>query len=96
MDIVPVVALCCCLVLLPSWAYGLGSMASIAVSYGEDGPVFCGLNSDGSHLVTCFGADASVVYGAPSRIPFVGVTAGDGFACGLLLDTNQPDRKSVV
>ncbi|EEE59556.1 hypothetical protein OsJ_11840 [Oryza sativa Japonica Group] len=90
MDIVPVVALCCCLVLLPSWAYGLGSMASIAVSYGEDGPVFCGLNSDGSHLVTCFGADASVVYGAPSRIPFVGVTAGDGFACGLLLDTNQP------
>ncbi|KAF0919598.1 hypothetical protein E2562_030019 [Oryza meyeriana var. granulata] len=90
MDNVLVVALLCFFFLLPSWAYGLGSMASIAVSYGEDGPVFCGLNSDGSHLVTCFGADASVVYGAPSRIPFIGLTAGDGFACGLLLDTNQP------
>ncbi|KAL5224254.1 hypothetical protein ABZP36_010893 [Zizania latifolia] len=89
MDNVLVLSLCC-LILLPRWAYGLGSMASIAVSYGEDGPVFCGLNSDGSHLVSCFGADASVVYGAPLSIPFIGLTAGDGFACGLLLDTNQP------
>ncbi|XP_072950807.1 serine/threonine-protein kinase-like protein CR4 [Typha angustifolia] len=69
---------------------GLGSMSSIAVSYGENGPVFCGLNSDGSHLVTCFGADASIVYGAPFRLPLLGLTAGDGFVCGLLLDTSQP------
>ena len=52
--------------------------------------MFCGLNSDGSHLVACFGADASVLYGAPPNIPFLGLTAGDGFVCGLLLDTRQP------
>ncbi|CAL9768494.1 unnamed protein product [Musa acuminata subsp. burmannicoides] len=69
---------------------GLGSMSSIAVSYGENGPVFCGLSSDGSHLVACFGADASIVYGAPLRLPLLGLTAGDGFVCGLLLDTGQP------
>ncbi|XP_010930213.1 serine/threonine-protein kinase-like protein CR4 [Elaeis guineensis] len=69
---------------------GLGSMSSIAVSYGENGPVFCGLNSDGSHMVTCFGADASVVYGSPFRLPLLGLTAGDSFVCGLQLDTRQP------
>nr|CAB3482033.1 unnamed protein product [Digitaria exilis] len=89
MDGVLVLAMCF-LVFLPGWACGLGSMSSIAVSYGEDGPVFCGLSSDGSHLVTCFGADASVLYGAPPNIPFLGLTAGDGFVCGLLLDTRQP------
>ncbi|THU46647.1 hypothetical protein C4D60_Mb09t07120 [Musa balbisiana] len=69
---------------------GLGSMSSIAVSYGENGPVFCGLSSDGSHMVSCFGADASIVYGAPIRLPLLGLTAGDGFVCGLLLDAYQP------
>lgn len=68
----------------------LGSMSSIAVSYGENGPGFCGLSSDGSHLVTCYGADSAIVYGAPFRFPFSGLTAGDGFVCGLLLDSNQP------
>ncbi|XP_074575530.1 serine/threonine-protein kinase-like protein CR4 [Curcuma longa] len=69
---------------------GLGSMSSIAVSYGENGPVFCGLSSDGSHLVSCFGADASILYGAPFRLPLLGLTAGAGFVCGLLLDAHQP------
>ncbi|KAH7681274.1 Non-specific serine/threonine protein kinase protein [Dioscorea alata] len=69
---------------------GLGSMSSIAVSYGPDGPVFCGLKADGSHSVSCYGSDASVVYGAPSRVPLLGLTAGSGFVCGLLLDSNQP------
>ncbi|XP_058094156.1 serine/threonine-protein kinase-like protein CR4 [Magnolia sinica] len=69
---------------------GLGSMSSIAVSYGENGPAFCGLSSDGSHLVSCYGADSSVVHGAPFRFPFSGLTAGDGFVCGLLLDSKQP------
>uniref|UniRef100_A0A1D1XUH2 non-specific serine/threonine protein kinase n=1 Tax=Anthurium amnicola TaxID=1678845 RepID=A0A1D1XUH2_9ARAE len=68
----------------------LGSMSSIAVSYGENGPVFCGLSVEGSHHVSCYGADASIVYGAPSRLPFLGLTAGDGFVCGLLMDTRQP------
>jgi serine/threonine protein kinase len=70
--------------------FSLGSMSSIAVSYGENGPVFCGLVSDGSHLVGCYGADASIVYGAPVRLPLLGLTAGDGFVCGLLLDSHQP------
>ncbi|XP_020584631.1 serine/threonine-protein kinase-like protein CR4 [Phalaenopsis equestris] len=68
----------------------LGSMSSIAVSYGENGPVFCALVPDGSHLVRCFGTDASIVYGAPSRLPMLSLTAGDSFVCGLLLDSSQP------
>ncbi|XVE81077.1 hypothetical protein DITRI_Ditri15bG0034300 [Diplodiscus trichospermus] len=69
---------------------GLGSMSTIAISYGENGPVFCGLKSDGSHLVTCYGSNSAVIYGTPSHFPFVGLTAGDGFVCGLLMDSNQP------
>lgn len=68
----------------------LGSMSSIAVTYGENGSVFCGLALEGSHQVTCSGADASIVYGAPSRLPFLGLAAGDGFVCGLLMDSLQP------
>ncbi|KAL4632391.1 hypothetical protein ACB092_04G046800 [Castanea dentata] len=69
---------------------GLGSMSSIAISYGEKGPVFCGLKSDGSHLVTCYGANSAIIYGTPAHFPFMGLTAGDGFVCGLLADSNQP------
>ncbi|XP_042514886.1 serine/threonine-protein kinase-like protein CR4 isoform X2 [Macadamia integrifolia] len=69
---------------------GLGSMSSIAVSYGENGPVFCGLKSDGSHLVTCYGSDSAIIYGTPARFAFSGLTAGDAFVCGLLLESSQP------
>lgn len=69
---------------------GLGSMSSIAISYGENGPVFCGLKSDRSHLVTCYGSNSAIIYGTPAHFPFIGLTAGDGFVCGLLLDSNQP------
>ncbi|CAB4294011.1 unnamed protein product [Prunus armeniaca] len=71
-------------------ASGLGSMSAIAVSYGEKGPVFCGLKLDGSHLVTCYGSNSAITYGTPSRFPFIGLTAGDGFVCGLLMESNQP------
>ncbi|GMH08677.1 hypothetical protein Nepgr_010517 [Nepenthes gracilis] len=69
---------------------GLGSMSSIAISYGENGPVFCGLKSDGSHLVTCYGSNSAIIYGSPVHFPFLGLTAGDGFVCGLLMESNQP------
>ncbi|XP_065869260.1 serine/threonine-protein kinase-like protein ACR4 [Euphorbia lathyris] len=69
---------------------GLGSMSSIAISYGENGPVFCGLKSDGSHLVTCYGSNSAIIYGTPAHFPFIGLTAGDGFVCGLLMGSNQP------
>ncbi|KAF7805352.1 serine/threonine-protein kinase-like protein ACR4 [Senna tora] len=69
---------------------GLGSMSSIAVSYGEKGSVFCGLRSDGSHTVTCYGSNSAVVYGIPTHFPLLGLTAGDGFVCGLLMDSFQP------
>ncbi|KAH9310901.1 hypothetical protein KI387_025936, partial [Taxus chinensis] len=62
---------------------GLGSMGSLAASYGENGRTLCGLNADGSHLANCFGSDAASVYGAPLRMAFGGLTAGDGFVCGL-------------
>ncbi|KAH0992282.1 hypothetical protein GBA52_003765 [Prunus armeniaca] len=65
-------------------------MSAIAVSYGEKGPVFCGLKLDGSHLVTCYGSNSAITYGTPSRFPFIGLTAGDGFVCGLLMESNQP------
>ena len=69
---------------------GLGSMSSIAISYGENGPVFCGLKPDGSHLVTCYGSNSAIIYGTPARLPFTGLTAGDGFVCGILMDSDQP------
>ncbi|KAK3444111.1 hypothetical protein EUGRSUZ_A00082 [Eucalyptus grandis] len=65
-------------------------MSSIAISYGENGPVFCGLNSDGSHLATCYGSNTAIIYGIPGHFPLAGLTAGDGFVCGLLLDSSQP------
>lgn len=69
---------------------GLGSMSSIAISYGESGPVFCGLKADGSHLVTCYGSNYAIMYGTPPHIPFIGLTAGNGFVCGLQMYANQP------
>ncbi|XP_061357566.1 serine/threonine-protein kinase-like protein ACR4 [Gastrolobium bilobum] len=68
----------------------LGSMSSIAVSYGEKGSVFCGLKSDGSHTVTCYGSNSAIIYGTPTHFSFLGLTAGDGFVCGLLMSSNQP------
>ncbi|KAI3407487.1 uncharacterized protein J3R85_020968 [Psidium guajava] len=65
-------------------------MSSIAISYGENGPVFCGLNSDGSHLAACYGSNTAIIYGIPGHFPLAGLTAGDGFVCGLLLDSSQP------
>ncbi|XP_031481700.1 serine/threonine-protein kinase-like protein CR4 [Nymphaea colorata] len=68
-----------------------GSMSSIAVSYGENGPSFCSLNTvDGSRSVRCQGADSAVVYATPASLPFLGLTAGDGFVCGLLMHQHQP------
>ncbi|XP_010524151.1 PREDICTED: serine/threonine-protein kinase-like protein ACR4 isoform X2 [Tarenaya hassleriana] len=71
-------------------ASGLGSMSSIAISYGESGPVFCGLKSDGSHLVVCYGSNSAILYGTPTHLEFIGLTGGDGFMCGLLMRSNQP------
>ncbi|PSS34929.1 Serine/threonine-protein kinase-like protein [Actinidia chinensis var. chinensis] len=71
-------------------ALGLGSLSSIAISYGENGPVFCGLKSDGTHLVTCYGSNSAIIYATPPHFAFTGLTAGNGFVCGLLIDSNQP------
>ncbi|KAL7118552.1 hypothetical protein ACP275_02G009500 [Erythranthe tilingii] len=68
----------------------LGSMSSIAISYGENGPVFCGLKSDGSHLASCYGSNPAIVHATPNYSPFLGLTAGSGFVCGLQMDSNQP------
>uniref|UniRef100_A0A1J3JWY5 non-specific serine/threonine protein kinase n=2 Tax=Noccaea caerulescens TaxID=107243 RepID=A0A1J3JWY5_NOCCA len=71
-------------------ASALGSMSSIAISYGEGGSVFCGLKSDGSHLVVCYGSNAAILYGTPAHFQFIGLTGGDGFMCGLLMQSHQP------
>ncbi|GMI64411.1 crinkly4 [Hibiscus trionum] len=65
-------------------------MCTIAISYGENGPIFYGFKPGGSHLVTCYDSNSAVIYSTPSRFPFVGLTVGDGFVCGLLMDLNQP------
>ncbi|GFP89034.1 serine/threonine-protein kinase-like protein acr4 [Phtheirospermum japonicum] len=65
-------------------------MSSIAISYGENGPVFCGLKSDGSHLTNCYGSNPAIIHATPSHSPFLGLTAGNGFVCGLQMDSNQP------
>ncbi|PIN14283.1 Serine/threonine protein kinase [Handroanthus impetiginosus] len=77
----------CC---LSGKASSLGSMASIAISYGEKGSVFCGLKSDGSHLAHCFGSNPAVIHATPKDSPFLGLTGGSGFVCGLLMDLKQP------
>ncbi|KAJ0937761.1 putative protein kinase RLK-Pelle-CR4L family [Helianthus annuus] len=69
---------------------GLGSMSSIAISYGEYGTAFCGLKSDGSHLVTCYGSNSKIIGSTPARTQFRGLTAGNGFVCGLLMNNSQP------
>ncbi|GFQ07563.1 serine/threonine-protein kinase-like protein acr4 [Phtheirospermum japonicum] len=68
----------------------LGSMSSIAVSYGEKGSVFCLLKPDGSNLLNCHGSNPSVIHAIPSNVSFLGLTAGSGFVCGLLMDLNLP------
>ncbi|KAK4401406.1 Serine/threonine-protein kinase-like protein ACR4 [Sesamum angolense] len=65
-------------------------MSSIAISYGENGPVFCGLKSDGSHLADCYGSNLAIIHATPNHTPFLGLTAGSGFVCGLQMDSNEP------
>ncbi|KAI3503992.1 hypothetical protein L1887_32536 [Cichorium endivia] len=75
---------------LNSLVTGLGSMSSIAISYGENGAAFCGLRSDGSHFVTCYGSNPALIGSTPTRARFTGLTGGNGFVCGLLENTRQP------
>eukprot|EP00249_Psilotum_nudum_P009932 c22241_g1_i1 orf=1-348(-) len=74
----------------PSVVCGLGSMSSASAAYGENGPAFCALRADGSHFADCFGSDIASVYGAPLRLTLAGLTAGDGFVCGLTMTSQQP------
>lgn len=52
----------------------LGSMSSMAASYGENGQTLCSLRGEDANLVTCFGSDVASVYGAPQRLPLIGIT----------------------
>lgn len=75
---------------LISFGVGLGSMSSIAISYGPNGPIFCGLKQDGSHFAYCFGGNSAIIKAMPPHHGFIGLTGGDGFICGLLIDSKQP------
>lgn len=76
--------------MIPVDVQALGSMSFAAAVYGGNGPAFCGLRTDGSHVVECFGSDAASVYGAPRRLSLTGLTAGDGFVCGLTSSSQLP------
>jgi len=52
----------------------LGSMNSMAASYGENGQTLCSLRGENANVVTCFGSDVASVYGAPPRLPLIGLT----------------------
>ncbi len=54
--------------------YPLGSMNSMAASYGENGQTLCRLRPEKANVATCFGSDVASVYGAPPRLPLVGLT----------------------
>lgn len=68
------------LLMLASWLCSLrtvqplGSMNSMAASYGENGQTLCSLRAEKANVVTCFGSDVASVYGAPPRLPLVGLT----------------------
>lgn len=68
----------------------LGSMNSMAASYGENGQTLCSLRGENANVATCFGSDVASVYGAPPRLPLIGLTGGDGFVCGLSMGVRQP------
>lgn len=65
-------------------------MSSITISYGPNGPIFCGLKQDGSHFASCFGGNPFIIKATPPRHGFTGLTGGDGFICGLLINSKQP------
>ncbi|MCO5580938.1 hypothetical protein L7F22_034812 [Adiantum nelumboides] len=68
-------------------------MSAVAAVYGSNGPAFCGLQSsnDGTSAeVQCFGSNAACVYGAPLRLPLSGLSAGNGFVCGLTESSQLP------
>lgn len=79
--------------LKPLQVNALGSMSSVAAVYGSNGPAFCGLQSSGDGIygdAECFGSNAACVYGAPLRLPLSGLTAGNGFVCGLAESSQLP------
>jgi hypothetical protein len=68
---------------------GLGYMGSIAASYGEAG-VVCAIEASGGQQVLCWGRSSSsesqqqlVTFSTSMPEPFVGLSGGDGFMCGL-------------
>eukprot|EP01018_Ginkgo_biloba_P017111 Gb_12214 [translate_table: standard] len=46
---------------------------------GENEPNFFGLYADGYHVITYFGNDTVIMYGAPLCMAFSGVSEGNGF-----------------
>jgi len=70
---------------------GLGYMGSIAASYGEAG-VVCAIEASGGQQVLCWGRSSSsesqqqqqlVTFSTSMPEPFVGLSGGGGFMCGL-------------
>ncbi|KAG0572306.1 hypothetical protein KC19_VG083300 [Ceratodon purpureus] len=84
-----IVATLCCMCSIRA-VLSLGSMNSMAASYGEKGQTLCSLRAEKANAVTCFGSDVASVYGAPPRLPLVGLAGGDAFVCGLSMGICQP------
>ncbi|GLJ26044.1 hypothetical protein SUGI_0499620 [Cryptomeria japonica] len=60
---------------------GLGSMSTIAASYGNGSATVCGILSGGQRGIQCVQNGQNVM--VFPNVSFVGVSGGDGFFCGL-------------
>ncbi|KAI7997412.1 Serine/threonine-protein kinase-like protein ACR4 [Camellia lanceoleosa] len=74
------------------WEVGFRPRLNVlhAISYGENGSIFCGRKPDRTHLVDFYGSNSAIIFATPFHFPFVGLTGGNGFVCGLLKVLNQP------
>ncbi|MCO5558911.1 hypothetical protein L7F22_012501 [Adiantum nelumboides] len=77
---------------LTTGARGLGSIATIAVSYDGNGGAFvCGVMQGNMQSIQCVSSNSSSpVNVSPSQTSFVGLSGGEGFFCGVRADTGRP------
>ncbi|KAI5078077.1 hypothetical protein GOP47_0007901 [Adiantum capillus-veneris] len=76
---------------LTTGACGLGSIATIAVSYdGNGGASVCGIMQGSVQNIQCLSSNSSLVSVSPSQTSFLGLSGGKGFVCGVRADTGRP------
>lgn len=73
-------------------ANGLGSMSTIAAAYGEEG-FLCAIEASRGQPILCWGQTAASqvsTFSTSMREPFLALSGGNGFMCGLKAQSLQP------